>query len=401
MKRNISDMLDHLQVPDLPLAEDSPLSSRRIRRITMGKINGTTKRRPALSAKVLIAVAIIASLTLTALAADKLLGAGDWFREGMELDEGQVELVNTLGESFQPQTYTDQGTTIEAKAAYADAHVMYLYLSVTAPEGTVLPDGILYDFVDRNATGPTADGSRPNHLGGNAPYTALYNFMNVQALKDEDPGDNKKDFVVMLITQLSQETRFNDGYAKFLPITGIYEQEVNVDGDHDAYTLLAPGSFRIDITLNQPMDQVALDVEGLRYGGVKTKTWTHDGPCGPGCDGVLTGQTDPESGRPVHAEQYEYEVTLRTMTVSNMCVTWENGYTCDDADKMMGAGFQVVMKDGSIVPITPNGSSYRALDGEFTGVAYFQAPIDLADVAYIQIGDKELGQVYSYSLPGR
>lgn len=402
MKYRISDLLDSLDVQDVEISGLSPLSSQRIKEITMKKVNGTYKRKPRIFGKLLVVAAIIACMAATALAANQIIGAGDWFRDEKGLDEKEAELVSELGESFKPQTYTNQGTTIEAKAAYADDHILYLYLSVTAPEGTVLPDGILYDFVDRSAA---TDYSNPdafhyNHLGGNAPYTALYNSMIVKALEDANPTDNKKDFLVELKVQLNQETNFNDGYTKFLPILGIYEQVANAEGDHDAYRLIAPGDFRVDITLDHPMEKVALDVNGIRYGGIKTRTWTHDSKCLEACQDYLTGQTDPDTGLPIHEEIYEYYVTARTLTLSPMGASWSNDCETKNTNMSISMAFRIVMKDGSVVKTsTITDCQIQDDDTGYAGTKTFAAPIDLDEVDYIEIGDSEVGETYKVYLP--
>ncbi|MGM9599957.1 MAG: hypothetical protein ACI3W5_00040 [Faecousia sp.] len=402
MKYNISDLLDQFDAQDVELTGISPLSSQQIKEITMKKVNGTYKRKSKIFRKIFIAAAIIASLAVSAFAANQTLGAGDWFRSEKNLSESQMELVNELGESFQPQTYTNQGTTIEAKAAYAEDHVLYLYLSVTTPEGTVLPDGVTYDFVDRSVATDYSDPNafHCNHLGGNAPYKALYNFMKVIALKDDDPTDNKKDFIVELTTQTNQETNFIDGYTKFLPILGIYEQVFNVNGDEDGYRLIAPCDFRVDITLNHPMEQVSLDVDGICFGGVKTRTWTHDSKCLGACEEFLTGQTDPETGLPIHEETYEYNVTARTLTLSPLSASWRNDCECSNSNMALGLAFRIVMKDGSTVEIsTVNFGQIRPDNTECAGTSIFAAPIDLDDVDYVLIGDSKVGETYKVYLP--
>ncbi len=405
MKHNISDLVDALSIQDVELENLSPLSSRRIKEITMNKVNKRHTRRASLGRKVLIAAAIIATMAITVLAATGAVanskGAGNWFRREKNLSDSQVELVNELGSSFKPQTYTDQGTTIEATAAYADEYVLFLYLSVTAPEGTVLPDGIEYDLYDNNATDHSnPNGFRPSFLGGNAPYRASYNFLDVMALPDDNPEDNKKDFVVQLSCLSSTPTRFNDGYTKFLSVKGIYAHVMSDTSQEDWYELIAPCDLQIDITIKNEPKTVALDVAGVHYGGQKCRTWTHDGPCVSGqCEKYHTGETDPENGLPIHKETWDYTTTVNSVTISPTTISYELNFTCSDPNREIGLSYRIVMKDGTVVKSNTFIPSWTREGNTVQAISAFEAPIDLNEVDYIQIGDSELGQSYKYYLP--
>ncbi len=390
MKRNISDLVDALTAVDVEHSDLSPLSSRRIKEMTMKKINGTYKRPSRLGSKVLIAVALLATLVVTVFAAQKITGAGQWFRQVKPMNNNQMAVIDELGQSFQVQTCTDQGTTVRATAAYADEYVLYLYLSVTAPEGTVLPDGIDYDFYDRNATDHSdPDGFRPNRLGGNAPYLAGYNFMEVLALTDKNPGDNQKEFLVTLICLDSSPTRFNDGYTKLLSIKGIYEHEMSQTSQEDRYNLIAPCDLQIDITMKNESEVLTLDVAGIHYGGEDSRTWTHDSPCiAGGCDDVLTRETDPETGLPIHRKTWEYEIIMKSMSLSSTTIKWELEYTCTNSMEI-GPAYEIVMKDGSQAK-TAYYPSWQKNGDILTGIYCFEVPIDLDQIDYILIGDRKV-----------
>lgn len=427
MKRKISDMLDAYADQSIKLEHSAPLSSRRIKELTMNKMEVKEKKSKRIGFRLLVAAAVIATMAITVVAAEAVFGAGDWFREilniqleederrteGMDvtlqdsISQGQIEVVNQLGKVFEEQTQTSEGTTVTMHAAYGDAHILHLYFTVQAPEGVVLPDDILYTFHDGNERyEDLEDRYIPLSPGEDAPYEHISQQVDVEALLDENPGDNKKEFHVVINGQAGTECEFNDGYAKYFNIWGIYEQVVNVNGDEDGYELLAPGTFSFDVGLTGEPEVIELkEAEGFVYGGAKTRTWTHDSPCQNLCEPNLTGETDSETGLPIHSESWNYQVTVKKMAISPMGVDWEVEYTCDDDQMGFGLEFRVVMKDGTSPVMGQGGSRSDAPSwltggpGIGTGLTYFSVPIDLEEVDYILIGDEELDQTMKLYLP--
>lgn len=417
MKRRISNLLDGIPAPNMELDQAAPLSSSRIKELTMSRIQNKNHKRIAF--RVLVAAAIVAALAMSAFAAEKIFGAGDFFRdilnqtlkenqeyvEENDLDmtiretisEGQVEVVNQLGESFVPQTFTSEGTTMTLSAAYGDAHVIHLYFKVEAPEGTVLPDGIFYQFNDYE-TDHDGDGHADLlTLAEDAPYEKCGQFMDIEPLPDDDPADNKKEFHVTIKCQSGFGMKFNDGVSKYLHVNGIYEQVVDVDGDQDAYVEIAPADFAFDIGLCNDVEIIDLDVAGITYGGQKSRTWTHDSPCIELCDEELTGETDPETGLPIHAESWEYYVTVRSLSISALSAEWECEWECDDDSRSFSVRFKVFMKDGTSVMSTAGDGDYAETWAR--GTVLFETPIDLDEVDYILVGDPDIDSTYKVYLP--
>lgn len=384
----------------------------------MSKINHTEKKGKRIVFRVLAAAAVIAALTMTAMAAEEIFGTGDWFRDVLNIQlekdaqhaeeigvsiretisEGQIEVVNELGKVFEEQSYTDQGTTMTLTAAYADENVIHLYLKAEAPEGTVLPDDINYTFYDFNN-----DEDEDGHwyhlkLAEDAPYEISGHFHEIEAMPDDDPTDNKKDFHVRITTQSGMEMKFNDGVSKYLNITGIYEQVPNVDGDIDGYVQIAPGRFTFDIGMVNELEIIQLNVDGLTYGGDVTETWTHDSPCLPLCEENLTGEKDQRTGLPIHSESWAYSVTAKKLTISPLSADWEVEYTSSDGRHSYGLDFKVVMKDGTS-PMNLPGGGRTDTDNWCSGTTLFATPIDFDEVDYILIGDEELGETYKVYLP--
>lgn len=416
MKRRISDLLDGIRADGVELKTKTPLSSQRIKELTMSKITKNEKKGNRAVFRILAVAAAISLMTVTAFAAEKVFGVGDLFRnifnDQLEKDrqmvrdydldvtvqetitQGQIDVVNELGKDFQPMTQISEGTTVTLKAAYADANILKAYLSVEAPEGTVLPDGILYQFVDWK----TNRDWMPFTVGENVPYGPAGVNYDIEVLPDDDPNDNKKEFCLTGVAQSGIEFAFNDGYSKFLNIDGIYQQVVDVDGDEDGFVLLAPGSFSFDVGVANDVQVIDLDVGGLTYGGHKTRTWTHDSPCLEPCGEYLTGETDPETGLPIHSASWDYSVTAKSMKITPLSVEWKCDYTCSDKTMYYTLQFQVVMKDGTS-PICADLGGGLSNETSSEGILYFTTPIDLDEVDHILIGDPEIDSTYKVYLP--
>lgn len=418
MKRRITDLLNGIQDDTVEISSETPLSPQRIKELTMSKINKEKKTTSGkrIVFRILVAAAAVSLMTLTALAAENLFGAGDWFRDilGKRLEEDkqfvqqeglditlpetisqeQIQVVSDLGKVFEETSIKSEGTTMTLTAAYADANIIHLYFQAEAPEGTVLPDGILYDFYDYNA-----ENWNILELPEGAPYELSGYQVDVEALPDENPADNRKDFHVAIQTQSGMEMKFNDGVSKLYHITGIYEQVVNMNGDEDGYVCLAPGEFTFDIGIANEAKAVELNVAGLTYGGHKTRTWTHDSPCKEFCQENLTGQTDPETGLPIHAESWDYTVTPKRLAISPLSADWECDYTCTDDRASFALSFRVVMKDGSSPLMVDGGGNMSETEHWSSGTEYFSTPIDLEQVDYILVGDREIGSTHKVYMP--
>ena len=152
MKRNISDLLDQYPAEDLDLGGRVPYSPSRIKEMTMNNIE-TREYKPNQSperfkpARLLLAAAVIAALSVSALAAGHFFKPGESFQnfftpEDGALSQNQLDVIDQLGQVFDgeggpaPAAVTSNGATITPIAAIADENVYYLRLRVEAPEGT-------------------------------------------------------------------------------------------------------------------------------------------------------------------------------------------------------------------------------------------------------------------------
>ena len=388
MKRNISDLLDGYLAEDMELGGVPPYSPSRIKEITMNHIMNTehndqpkTKaragRRPM---RLLIAAAVIAAFSVSALAAGRILGGGELFgnvfsQEKDALSQGQLDAIDQLVQSFEtqdgsiPAAVTSNGATITPVAALADENVYSLRLRVEAPAGAALPDldpetGCYQLFGPEGADALTlepAEGAYPEYAFG---YQ-----MDFRPLPDSDPGDNIKEFV-MEITNLSDGgITLNDGVSKVLTMRGLWTQAPD-----KGYTPIFTGEFAFDIGLNFQSQTAALPVEGL--------TWHHD--------------------------LLDYTNTLQAMTLSPLSLSYRVDSTMPENDRV-GAQLgtlEIVLKDGSVfyaesteydeqlARYIERGEIELPLTGEPTGVfenyIVFEQPLDLTQVDYIRYGEAKI-----------
>ena len=386
MKRNISDLLDQYPAEDLDLGGRVPYSPSRIKEMTMNNIE-TREYKPNQSperfkpARLLLAAAVIAALSVSALAAGHFFKAGESFQnfftpEDGALSQNQLDVIDQLGQVFDgeggpaPAAVTSNGATITPIAAIADENVYYLRLRVEAPEGTALPDldGEHYyqffdsgDFERSGLTVEPAEGAYPEHAFG---VTETFTI-----LPDNEPNDNRKEFVITLTNHSYEGIALNDGVSKVLTIHGLWIQD-----KYKEYTPVFTGEFQFDIGLNFQSQTVNLDAKGV--------SWT---------DQVLN-----------------YTNTLEYMTLSPLSLSY--CYHTDLPDnKYFGpaVSISIALKDGTefipgydttqeIVDYLKGYYNMGPEDGlplsggpgqDTQGYITFDEPLDLSQVDYVAFGD--------------
>ena len=380
MKRNISDLLDRYPAEDVELGGNTPYSPTRIKEITMKKIHTETKsgKKGFRPARLLVAAAVAAAFTVSALAAGRLLGGelfGDVFSRGDgSLTPGQMETIDRLVQTFEgqdgaaPAAVTDNGASITPLAALADENVYYLRLRVEAPEGTALPDldwerdGACYQLF-----GPEAD----DHLTlepaeGAYPADTFGYQLNFRPLPDSEPNDNVKEFVVQFTNLSDDGIALNDGVSKQLTIHGLWTQ----DSDK-AYTPIFTGEFAFDIGLNFQSQLLDLAVDGL--------TWS-------------TQAEDEFRG-----VAYDVTNTVKQMSLSPLSLSYRYTTTLPADNNWIDAGLgpvEIVLTDGTSIPCihgrdTDLGNS-QAGTRELEGFVVFDQPLDLSQVDHLQYGDNKI-----------
>ena len=387
MKRNISDLLDGYLAEDMELGGVPPYSPSRIKEITMNHIMNTehndqpkTKaragRRPM---RLLIAAAVIAAFSVSALAAGRILGGGELFgnvfsQEKDALSQGQLDAIDQLVQSFEtqdgsiPAAVTSNGATITPVAALADENVYYLRLRVEAPEGTALPDldwerdGACYQLFGPEA----ADRLTLEPAQGAYPADAFGYQLDFRPLPDSEPNDNVKEFVVQFTNLSDDGIALNDGVSKQLTIHGLWTQ----DSDK-VYTPIFTGEFAFDIGLNFQSQLLDLAVDGL--------TWS-------------TRAEDEFRG-----VAYDVTNTVKQMSLSPLSLSYRYTTTLPKDNNWIGAGLgpvEIVLKDGTAIPCihgcdTDVGDSQTGTR-ELEGFVVFDQPLDLSQVDYVQYGENKI-----------
>ena len=381
MKRNISDLLDRYPAEDVELGGNTPYSPTRIKEIIMNNIHTETKtsKQCFKPARLLIAAAVAAALSVSALAAGRLLGGelfGDVFSQGSgsPLTPGQVETIDRLVQTFEgqngsiPAAVTDNGATMTPLAALADENVYYLRLRVEAPVGTVLPD---LDWDRDNAIYQLFGPEKEDLLtlepaGGTYPADSFGYNLDFRALPDSEPGDNAKDFVLTFTNLSGKGVALNDGVSKVLTIHGLWTQ----DSDK-GYTPIFTGEFAFDVGLNFQSQKLDLAVDGL--------TWS--------------SQAEDEFRNKV----YDVTNTVEEMSLSPLTLSYRYTTTLPRDNSWIGAGLgpvEIVLKDGTLIS-HPHGcdtdiGDTRTGTRELEGYMIFDQPLDLSQVDYVQYGDNRI-----------
>lgn len=374
MKRNISDLLDQYPAEDVELGGNTPYSSTRIKEITMNQIKTETKtsKRSFRPARPLIAAAVVAALSISAFAADRIFGAGELFqdffaKEGGSLSQGQLDTIDQLGHAAGeaaaqlPAAVTQNGATITPLAVIADENIYYIRLRVEAPAGTVLPDldGDTQGYYQLEASLETPEGA----------YTEFgYNEIRT-VLDDSDPTDNRKEFVLCFCT-LEGETdlKFNDEVSKTLTISGLWIQD-----PYKEYTPIFTGDFVFDFGLSFQSQTIDLAAAGL--------TW--------------------------HDELIDYTNTIQSLSLSPLSLTYRVDCSLPQNDSIgpFFGDIKIVLKDGTV--FFSESQDYDAMRhyiqtrpvtlpitgepwGAFRNYIPFDQPLDLSQVDYVQYGDNKI-----------
>lgn len=382
MKRNISDLLDRYPAEDVELGGNTPYSPTRIKEITMKKIHTETKsgKRSFRPARLLVAAAVAAAFTVSALAAGRLLGGelfGDVFSQGDgSLTPGQMETIDRLVQTFEgqdgaaPAAVTHNGASITPLAALADENVYYLRLRVEAPEGTLLPD-----------LDPDTDGYY--QLFGNQPEEALSftseSGENIQGIAvscewqpDSDPADNVKEVVIRFTAQGTQPAVYNNQEGKTLTIQGLWIQAPN-----KAYTPVFTGIFALDVGGAFERRSLSVDCGGADYvdiTGLGYTTWLDRVVLSPLSISVwFRDNVKPDQTSRVHFGGSQGFCEGLQLVLKDGTVAFDNvpTWTYNPADLNWDAS--TMLADGPI--------------SDKNGYAPFDRPLDLDQVDYIKFGE--------------
>lgn len=374
MNRRISDLLDAYRDDGVELSGPTPLSSARIKELTMDKINTAkaAKKAARLTTRLLAAAAVIAALTVSALAVNYAIGAGGlmqnfFTQDGEALSTGQIETLDQIGQTFEGGV-TDNGATITPLAALADDNCCYLRLRVEAPEGTVLPDlepDSYYQLFggrwpEEELTLTSASGE---DLQG---YTYAFEWQ-----PDSDPADNVKEVVIRFTAQGTERLVFSRQEGIVLTIPGLWIQSAE-----KAYTPVFTGHF------------------ALTVGRFERRSLTVD--CG-GADHV----DETGLGFTVWLDRIELSPLSISMWFRDNVKPDQTSRVHFGGSSGICEGLQIVLKDGTVAfdnvpswkydPADLNWDASTMLaDGPINDrncYAPFDRPLDLGQVDYIKFGD--------------
>lgn len=353
MKRNISDLLDTLTPETVELDTHTPLSSRRIKELTMSKITKTHQGR-RLGFRLLLIAAVIATLTVSVFAAENIMSYDNWFSDffsGKEvvadISESQLELMES---SITPinQSVTSGGYTVTLENAVTDGFLAYFTFRVDAPFWKTL-DGIHYGFetVPLDVFGESNGEGDVNVRSG-----------GWELLEDEDPTDNS----VRILLQMDvnnpayMTSALTDGQEKIITLSGLTEY---YSGDISPQ-VIAEGDWEFTFRLSDAT-LLTQEVEMLSS-PVRCTGWR------------MSGQNFFEVA--VKVTSFRLRALTATLVYEKpLTGTWQ-GINLD--------AIYVVLKDGS--RIRAGFSSSIPIDDTYECTYHFDVPISFADVDYVEFG---------------
>lgn len=371
MKRNISDMLNDIMVDDMQFGDKTPLSRKRIRQRTAGRIGGANAKTIRRLPRVAVIVAVFVSLMVTACAADQVFNGGAFFGGffGKEFSEKQIALFGDIGQNFD-QTVTSGGTEIKLLWGIADEDCMYLHLQVAAPEGVVLPDlpeDKHYSLTDKNLQYHTYVHYLPDYVQTND-WSKVDAYPTVTPLPDEDPTDNYKEFVVRLWKDSDNKNYiFNGPWPKRFSFEGLFIHTLREPGCEKLFL----GDFEFDISINnenREVQTITVDAGGVSY----------------------------------YNEEYDFTTTVNSVTITplRIMVDCKRTETNNKYVFAKGGPIQIVMKDGTVID---------AMDAYYDAAAHFyphpdsiagvgtesrfDIPIIVDDIDYLIIGEDHIVDV--------
>lgn len=354
MKKKIPELLDYGDEIVVTDEIKNMFDPEEIKELTMNRIHQEEKKPVRRSAVILLAAALAAVLTATAVAAYtyRFLVAEQFDDYFGGLTEQQAEVMEQIGTGEMPAS-TANGTTLTPLAVIGDDVRCYMKFRLEAPVGTQLPmteDELKFLQI-----------FSPDEWYSIVDETGKRLAVSCGEIKwiDTEPGDNVLEFVVCFDSNTGNPAHFSDGKSKLLTIKGIWQEGLDKE-----YTKLLDGPWSFDIGFYSSADVRTLDVDGLT---VKR---------------LFNGVEYEDEGK---------SMTLRSMSISPLTLTYEYDFTCPDPDVTLpGPGtVDIVMRDGCIAETIRGGGGFWT-DSHMAEVAIIQVPIDLDEVAYVQFGNQQI-----------
>lgn len=368
MAYNIYDLMDSVRDDTVSLPEDGTADLRRIKELTMKKIENQQGVRPAVKktgrvARGLLIAAIVAVMCTATVAAARL-GVADSFKGYFgDLTAEEKQLMEEMGTTDMPAPVTSNDTTITPLAVYGDAYNYYIRLMVQAPEGTVLRIPDSQTEGDLMLRGTEEDGILE---------TAGYDFSGMgYSVKWEDsiPGDNTLEGVVYMGSQMLNDDaaqrvgetrmRFDDGQPKWLHITGLAVYNASL-GQYTETVLEGDWRFALP-DLSAQAAPVEVDTSGL-----------------------TVESTEP--GRMIYLDAFRISSTYIQVKYDSDSIDDFDAPPCEPE-----GGWALVLDDGTEVALHSEEAEGGGWNNSHVDIFYrFAAPIDVTQVDHIRFGDQIL-----------
>lgn len=366
MAYNIYDLMDSVRDDTVSLPEDGTADLRRIKELTMKKIENQQGVRPAVKktgrvAKGLLIAAIVAVMCTATVAAARL-GVADSFKGYFgDLTAEEKQLMEEMGTTDMPAPVTSNGTTITPLAVYGDAYNYYIRLMVQAPEGTVLRIPDSQTEGDLMLRGTEEDGILE---------TAGYDFSGMgYSVKWEDsiPGDNTLEGVVYMGSQMLSDDaaqrvgetrmRFDDGQPKWLHITGLAVYNASI-GQYTETVLEGDWRFALP-DLSVQAAPIEVDASGL-----------------------TVESTEP--GRMIYLDAFRISSTYIQVKYDSDSIDDFDAPPCEPE-----GGWALVLDDGTEVAGDDSDVGGGSWNNSHVDLYYrFVAPIDVTQVDHSRFGDQ-------------
>lgn len=357
MKRNISELMDHMPAEDIRMPAEAPLSSKRIKELTMEKLKKNAPRR-RIGFKILVAAAIMAMLTVSVFAAEHVLTYDNWLEEyfsGKEvIADISREQLALLDQSVKrmDQSVTKGEYTVTLESVITDGYVAYLTFRLDGAPGTALEEAYYYfQGWPMELLGEDLEDGRINGAGAG--------WRNPE---DPQPGDNS----VRMLLEIS--TGNPRGWTESM-----------TDGEEKTITL---GPLMRDAGPEYEPEVLVEDSWQFSFSFGSTNVLTDEVE-------MLTSPVYTTARRCLG--QHRFGVTLKVTSFRLRALTasctmdapltgfWE-GVLLDE--------IVIVMKDGSRIPARFSSGTY--VEGEMEFFFEFGAPIAFAQVDYVEFagGDR-------------
>ena len=333
MTKLISDLLDTYSNPNIELNNKTPLSSERIKELTMNKINVEPKYKIAhFTRRFFIAVAIFSIFVVTVFASGN---GAEWFKNFFEmrsektLTDDQLAFIdnNTITVA---QGRTINGYTVMLDSYLNDGSTLYAKIRIQAPENKYLPKGAfyMYDLCKGDSK------YFQNRLSGSNTWSLI------------EDNSNEKTY---LLTYTADKGKSLEGATLVLWDLIAYGEGDNAD------ILLAEGTWEFDL-----LEPDAKELHLLK---------------------------SPVSGVMATNSNGEVEVTLSAAVLRAMGLQVQVEMTEELSFTNVEIAYaKVVMKDGSEEILNYSGNSELRENGELICWNYFDVDgiLNLDDVLYLE-----------------